>query len=147
MYGPNFFPYPSYNMMNAMAPTRGLGFLRRLGTGSGLFRNINWGTLFSNTSRALGVINQAIPIVKQAGPMFNNMRSILKVASAFKDVTDNDKKSNNNIPKKDTSNTSTLNNNNNYNNNYQNNYETNNITTQTNDNYNYNYYNTPNFFI
>lgn len=52
-------------------------------------KSINWQGLLSNTSRTLGVINQAVPLVKQIGPMYNNMKSMLKVASLFKDETDN----------------------------------------------------------
>ena len=36
----------------------------------------------------MGVINQTIPLVKQVGPVMNNMKSMLRVASAFKDETD-----------------------------------------------------------
>ena len=118
MFNPNGYFFPGYGMFprGYMTPglgvgasrgldsslgtglgagaSRGLGLFRNLGRGAGLFRSINWGNLFNNTSRALGVVNQAIPIFKQAGPMFGNMRSMLKVASAFKDVTDGDNKKN-----------------------------------------------------
>ncbi len=68
--------------------SRGLGLLGRLRGGASFFRNINWGSLFNNASRALGAVNQAIPLVKQAGPMMSNMKSMLRVASIFKDETD-----------------------------------------------------------
>ncbi len=51
-------------------------------------RGINWSSMLGNTSRALGVVKEAIPIVKEVGPMMNNMRSMLKIASVFKDETD-----------------------------------------------------------
>lgn len=51
-------------------------------------RGINWSSLLNNTSKTIGVVKEAIPIVKEVKPMFNNMRSLLKVASVFKDNTD-----------------------------------------------------------
>ncbi len=67
------------------AATRGIS---RGGILSGI-KSINWGGMLGNASKALGVVNQAIPIVKEVGPMMNNMRSMLKIASVFKDETDN----------------------------------------------------------
>lgn len=67
---------------------RGLGLMGRLGSGFSALRSINWGGLINNASKTLGVINQTIPLVRQVGPMFHNMRSMLKVASVFKDETD-----------------------------------------------------------
>lgn len=51
-------------------------------------KKLNWGNLINNTSKTLGLINQTIPIVKQTGPMINNIKSIVRVASLFKDETD-----------------------------------------------------------
>jgi len=105
------------------------GFLSKL---TGL-RSINWQGILNNTSRTLGVINQAIPIVKQVGPMYNNMKSMLKIASLFKDETDLDNrndKTNNNL---NVINNNKANNDNNNNNK--------NTIIKT------NYSNTPNFFI
>ncbi len=111
MFQRGFMPMPMY--MSNMAPGfMGLGrggLFRSLRGGTSLFRGINWGSLFNNASRALGVVNQAIPLVKQAGPMFNNMKSMLKLASIFKDETDDDYRknkdkttvNNNNIDKED----------------------------------------------
>lgn len=78
--------------MMAGASRGGLSSLFGLGSrGGGLFagtRSINFAGLLSNASKALGVVNQAIPIVKEVGPMVGNMRSMLKIASIFKDETD-----------------------------------------------------------
>ncbi len=68
--------------------TRTTGLLSRLGTGLSSIRKINWGGLINNTSKTLGIINQTIPLVRQVGPMVNNMRSMLRIASVFKDETD-----------------------------------------------------------
>lgn len=70
------------------SPTRGAGLFSKLGTGLSGIKTINWGNLINNTSKTLGVINQTIPLVRQVGPMVNNMRSMFKIASVFKDETD-----------------------------------------------------------
>lgn len=67
---------------------RGLGLFSRIGNGFQALKNINWSGIINNTSRTLGLVNQAIPVVKQVGPMMNNMKSMLKIASIFKDETD-----------------------------------------------------------
>ena len=94
MYGNNYFmPYGmNYGMPlgmglrgSSMVPKTGL--LGRLGGVTGAVKGINWGGLLNNASRTLGVINQAIPVVKQAGPMLNNMKSMMRLATAFKNET------------------------------------------------------------
>lgn len=67
---------------------RGLGLLGKLGSSVKAMKGVNWGSLITNTSKTLNVVNQAIPLVKQVGPMVNNMKSIVKIASIFKDETD-----------------------------------------------------------
>lgn len=67
---------------------RGLGLFSRLGSGLSAFKGINWGGLITNTSKTLNVVNQAIPLVRQVGPMFNNVKSMMRLASVFKDETD-----------------------------------------------------------
>lgn len=69
---------------------RSLGLMRRLGSSFSAFRSFNWSGLINGASKTLGVVNQAIPLVRQVGPMMNNMRSMLRVASLFKDATDKD---------------------------------------------------------
>ena len=86
------------------------GLFSRLGQSLGFFRNINWGGFINNASKTLGVINQTIPLVKQAGPMVRNFKSVLKLASVFKDETDQITNKNNIInTKKSTTNNSTNN--------------------------------------
>lgn len=72
----------------ASGATKGAGLIRSLGNGISGLRSINWSGLINGTSKTLGVINQTIPLVKQVGPVMNNMKSMLRVASAFKDETD-----------------------------------------------------------
>ena len=95
MYPHGFYNMPFVNPYNAVGAASALprtgGLLSKLG-----LRNINFGNILTNTSKTLNVINQAIPVVKQVGPMFNNMKSILKVASLFNDATTPSNNNNNN---------------------------------------------------
>lgn len=97
MYGNNYFM--PYNMpigaFNRTLPIAKTGFIGKLGGATSAIRGINWGGLLNNASRTLGVINQAIPVVKQAGPMLNNMKSMIRLASAFKNETSPSKTNNN----------------------------------------------------
>lgn len=133
MYPNGFYNMPFVNPYNAVGAASALprtgGLLSKLG-----LRNINFGNILTNTSKTLNVINQAIPVVKQVGPMFNNMKSMLKVASLFNDATTPSNNKN--------SNTQSNNNTNNSSNNKVNN-ETSNENTITNNSYS----NSPNFFI
>lgn len=74
--------------LGAQGASRGLGLFGRLGSSFSAIKGINWGGLITNTSKTLNVVNQAIPLVRQVGPMMNNMKSMLRVASIFKDETD-----------------------------------------------------------
>ena len=80
------------NAMNgarmASQGARGLGLFSRLGNSMRALKGVNGGGLITNTSKTLNVVNQAIPLVRQVGPMVNNMKSMLRVASIFKDETD-----------------------------------------------------------
>lgn len=77
----------------ANATPKGMGLFSRITNG---IRSINWGGLLNNANKTLDVVNQAIPLVRQAGPMFNNMRSMLKIAKAFGSETTGTKVSNTN---------------------------------------------------
>lgn len=126
MYPNGFYNMPFTNPYNAMGITQAIpksgGLLSKLG-----LRNINFGNILTNTSKTLNVINQAIPVVKQVGPMFNNMKSMLKVASLFNDATTPTNSTRNN----NTKNTANIENN----------------KTKENTTTNNSYSNSPNFFI
>lgn len=120
-----FMPNMGYGMPGMMG--RSFGMMR--GLGKGAFKSVNWGNLFNNASKALGVVNQTIPLVKGAGPMINNMKSMLKLASMFKDETDtksdnvtsnNDSNSNNNSSNIEEIKKEEINNYSNYSSNYNN---------------------------
>ena len=85
--------------------SRGASLFGKLGNAVGAIKSFNWGGLINNTSKTLGIINQTIPLVRQVGPMVGNMRSMLKIASAFKDETDTPSTSNQNITKNQPQNT------------------------------------------
>ena len=88
---------PIMNTRRMINPTRsgGLSSLLGLGGQRGITspsilggKNFNFTNILNNTSKALGVVKEAIPIVKEVGPMIGNMKSMLRIASAFKDITD-----------------------------------------------------------
>ena len=102
---PNVSYGPMLNPTMTRGASLGSGIRSLLGLGNarnfagGVSRGINWSSLLNNTSKTLSVVREAMPIVKEVGPMMNNMKSMLKVASVFKDATDvnNEHKTNNNI--------------------------------------------------
>ena len=79
------FLIPNYAMIPA---TRSISIFSRINNIFKGIKSFNWTGLINNTSKTLGIINQSIPIVKQVGPVFGNMKSMIKLASAFKDETD-----------------------------------------------------------
>ena len=44
---------------------------------------INWAGLLSNTQKTLNIVNQAIPLVYQVKPIFNNAKTMFRVVSAL----------------------------------------------------------------
>lgn len=120
MFGRGY--YMPYNSLGYTAPalTKGLGVGK-------IFRGINFSSILNGASKTLNVVNQAVPLVKQAGPMVSNMKSMLRLASVFKDETDTPKKKENNLEN--------------------NNINTNNYNPNIVNNDYYNYDNSPNFFI
>ena len=88
------YPYPQiFNGINTARGIRNINLFSRIKNG---IKTINWTGLINNTSKTLGIINQTIPMVKQVGPVMNNMKSMLKLASVFKDETDKPKPINTN---------------------------------------------------
>ena len=85
IYMPGYVGVRSTPLSNSMLgiinqSPKGIGIFGKLTNG---FRSVNWSGLLTNANKTLNVVNQAIPLVRQAGPMVNNMKSILKVAKAF----------------------------------------------------------------
>ncbi len=71
-------PYTTSSMMPAKT-----GLFSNLISG---VRGINWGTILTNTQRTLGLINQAIPVVKQVTPVMKNAKTMFRVMNEFKKV-------------------------------------------------------------
>ena len=57
--------------------------------GPRLGSTFKWGTILSNTHKTLGVINQVIPIYKEAKPMINNARNAINIVKEFSNTTTN----------------------------------------------------------
>lgn len=85
------FPYgygsiPMYQMgntaSNIMTGATGGGLFSKL---AGLKRSFNFSSFLTNTQKTLGVINQAIPIVYQVKPIWNNAKTMIKVMGALKE--------------------------------------------------------------
>ena len=85
--------------MGIRGATRSGGLRSLLGLGStarGATSGFSFTNLLNGASKTLGVVKDAIPIVKEVGPMMNNMKSMLKIASVFKDETDTSTRANTN---------------------------------------------------
>ena len=54
-----------------------------------LFKSINWSALLDGTSKTLGVINQAIPVVYQVKPIFSNAKTLFTIANELNSSSDN----------------------------------------------------------
>lgn len=91
MYGQPFIYPGQFTPLNGMANK---GLLTKISSLIGGIKKVNWTNLINNTSKTLGIINQTIPMVKQVGPLVGNMKSMLKVAGAFSEITSPSPKNN-----------------------------------------------------
>lgn len=57
-----------------------------------LLKNIKWGSILDGTSKTLGVINQAIPVVYQIKPIINNAKTMFKIANIINSPVENETK-------------------------------------------------------
>ena len=112
-------------LMGARGAGHGMGLFGRIGSSIASLRSLNWGGFINNASKTLGVINQTIPLVRQVGPMFHNMKSMLRVASIFKDETDRKPNRKNNIQENHSYSTKSNNSSNNYNESFQHSFQEN----------------------
>ena len=75
-YNPYFGMNP-YTIAPAAGASRGLL--------SSIFgRGISWSSILTNTQKTLGVVNQAIPLIKQASPIISNAKTMFKIMNEFK---------------------------------------------------------------
>ena len=85
-------------MMTMGFPTRNVGLFGRL---TNSIKSFNWSGLLNGANKTLNVVNQTIPLVRQAGPMFNNMKSMMRIAKVFGNETTSrslNSKTNNSTP-------------------------------------------------
>ena len=76
----NYYPYYMgipYASFSPIAKTGGL---------KSLLGGIKWSSILSGTQKTLGIVNQAIPIIKQAGPVINNAKTMFRVMNEFKKI-------------------------------------------------------------
>lgn len=66
---------------------------------SGLGKGINWSSILDNTQKTLGVINQALPIIHQVGPIISNAKTMFRIADEIRSPSVNNINSNSNIKK------------------------------------------------
>ena len=64
--------------------------------------HINWKNLLNNTQKTLNVINQAAPLFYQIKPVYNNLRTLLKVRNIVRNDNSSDKMENIHNEKKNT---------------------------------------------
>lgn len=57
-----------------------------------LLKNIKWGSILDGTSKTLGVINQAIPVIYQVKPIVNNAKTMFKIANIINEPKEEIKK-------------------------------------------------------
>lgn len=82
---------PVGKIANLSSTARGTGLFGKI---TGSIRAINWGGLLNNANKTLNVMNQAIPLIRQAGPMVSNMKSMMKIAKVFGNETNNSRNNN-----------------------------------------------------
>lgn len=63
---------------------------------TGLIKGINFSNLLDGCQKTLGVINQAIPIVHQVGPMITNAKTMFKIANVINMPDENQRNINSN---------------------------------------------------
>jgi len=75
--------YNPYYMMAPMTAARP-GLFSFLSRGAG--RGFSLSTIINGTQKTLGLVNQAIPIVKQVTPVMKNAKTMFRVMNEFKKV-------------------------------------------------------------
>jgi len=72
----NYYPY--LNSVPFATPAVKTGLFK------GIFGGIKWSSIINGTQKTLGIVNQALPLIKQAGPVLNNAKTMFKVMNEFK---------------------------------------------------------------
>lgn len=68
-----------------MFPGRGMMAFPMRGYSLGMPKlNFNWAGFLTNAGKTLNVVNQAIPVFYQIGPIYRNVKTMFKVANEFR---------------------------------------------------------------
>ena len=51
------------------------------------FKRMNLSNILDGTQKTLSIINQAIPVIYQVKPLYQNMKTAFKLVNVFKDET------------------------------------------------------------
>lgn len=76
-----YSPYFGYAPYTTAPASKGI-----LSSIIGGVKGVNWSGLLSNVQKTLGIVNQAIPMVKQVSPIVNNAKTMFKIMNEFKKV-------------------------------------------------------------
>ena len=71
MYNQNYYPF-NYPRNNKLFSN---------------FKGFKWSTFLDGTQKTLSISNQAIPIIYQIKPIYQNAKTAFKVVNAFKEET------------------------------------------------------------
>jgi len=103
----NYYPYFNGMPYVPAAPVAKTGLFK------GLLGNINFSSILNGTQKTLGIVNQALPLIKEARPVINNAKTMFRVMNEFKKseipVTNNINNSNSNISNNTNVNNDTVN--------------------------------------
>lgn len=77
-YMPYFNMYPNMSIPTA-ASSASRGLFARL-----FSRGFNWDNILNTAQKTLGLVNQAIPVIKQVTPVMKNAKTIFRVMNEFK---------------------------------------------------------------
>ncbi len=68
-----------------MFPGRGMMAFPMRGYSLGIPKlNFNWASFLTNAGKTLNVVNQAIPVFYQIGPIYKNVKTMFRVANEFR---------------------------------------------------------------
>ncbi len=76
----NYYPFYSGlpNIVSTTAQSTGLF--------GNLFKGLSLGKILSGGQKTLNFVNQALPLIKQAGPVINNAKTMFRVLNEFKNL-------------------------------------------------------------
>ena len=67
-YNPYYFPYQNIGLKSGL---------------NNIFKRINFNSIMNGAERGLNIVNQIIPIIKQAKPVIGNAKTMFKLMSEF----------------------------------------------------------------